>query len=115
MPGKQHRPELPATIVSRLRILARASMHIKERREYPVVSGQQGRDFRRLVDHTGARPEPFDLLKRNDVGALDRLNHPRNIEAVIFSAAVLDVVDDESHDGAGFLRGEKAYGAHTDW
>ena len=115
MLGKQHRPELPATIVSRLRILARASMHIKERREYPVVSRQQGRDFRRLVDHTGARPEPFDLLKRDDVGAFDGINHPRNIEAAIFSAAVLNVVGDESHDGAGFLRGEKAYGADTDW
>ena len=74
-------------------------MHIEERREHPIVSGQQGGDFRWLVDHTSAWPKSFHLLERNDVSTFDGLNHPRNIEVAIFSATVLNVVGYELHNG----------------
>jgi hypothetical protein len=54
-------------------------------------------EARRLVDLLGARHVTVDLLKRNDVGAANRLGNAREIEPAVLTEGVLGVIGHEIH------------------
>ncbi len=81
--GQQHVAELAAAVDHCAIGRNLAGIHVESRAIDPVVAGQQGAEFGRLVGHGGARPMAFDFLQGDDVGALERGGDAPEVIAVV--------------------------------
>ena len=78
--------------------LSGTGIEVAGRPEDGVMVGEQSLQLGDHVDMAVAVEVPAYLLQRDDVGAVDAGDDARQVEAIVETDAVLDVVADEFHD-----------------
>jgi len=95
---QQHASMLPSAVNHLVVARSLARIHVEIWAVDPVIIGQQGAQFGRLIDrHAVARPEALDLVQADHIGATDSLGDPPEVEPIVSAPGILDIVSHDLH------------------